>query len=48
MAQFQVSLSFQMEGVNTVEEATAYVREMISEEMQTTGEPIEIVEVEIL
>jgi hypothetical protein len=48
MAQFQVTLSFNREDVNTVEEATAYVREIISEEMLTTGEPIEIVEVEIV
>lgn len=48
MAKFQATISFEREDVNTHEEATAYLNELVSEEMTTTGELVTLVEVEIL
>jgi hypothetical protein len=47
MARFQATIAFEVEGLTTQEEALAYVKELASDEMDTTGELVEVVEVEI-
>jgi hypothetical protein len=48
MARFQVTFSFEREDVNTAEEALDYAKELAGDEMDRTGEPVEVVEVEIV